>query len=477
LISRLANAFRAGKRGFDAAGGSGRWPDAASMWAQNSQSLQQRSVITKRVNYLAHNSPTGASFVEAWVCNLVGDGPTIKSAHPDPDVAKQLEKSFGEWCEHCDVEGVDSLTGMLMTAVRSIVSSGEALFHFPVDPYGNLGLRLLSSEQLDSSRTIPSLGMTGDGPRVVSGVETDEAGRRIAYWLLKDSPDQVWAQITPPTRVDAVDVAHIFVRKFPGQVRGLSWLTPIATRLLELDSLEDSALMKARVSALFGAFVTDPDGTTGLFANSIAGNIGSDNSFDPASVQFEPGMLQFLPPNCDIKFPPIADMSTVTDLMRHMIRSIAAGGGLTYEILSSDNSQVNYSSIRASMAQFQRRIKGLQSTLLVSQLLLPVWRRWVLMEILTGRISAPDFEQNATAYLNMKTLWPGFPSIDPLKQSKADALDLASRTKSREQIIAENSGRDVSDVDSEIENDPLYVADPVAAAALLAQPEDIQNAA
>jgi lambda family phage portal protein len=474
LLSRIKDAVRAGKRNFDAAGGSGRWPGAASIWAQNSQSLQQRNVIEKRANYLIHNSPTGAAFSESWVTNLIGDGPTIKSAHPDLDVAKRLEDNFAQWSEHADIEGVDSLTGLLMTAVRSIVTSGEALFHLPVDQYANLKLRLLASQQLDSTRNIPSLGMTGDAPRIVAGVETDEQGRRTGYWLLRDAPDQIWAQILPSERVDAIDVAHCFVRRFPGQIRGISWLTPIATRLLELDALEDSALMKARVSALFAAFVTDPDGVTGIFNQSLQGT-GSDRAFDPASVQFEPGSLQFLPPNCDIKFPPISDMSNVTELMRHMLRSIAAGGGVSYEILTSDLSQVNYSSARLGLSQYQRRIKGLQTSLLGSQLLLPVWRRWVLLEILSGRIDAADFEQNPQHYLNMTALWPGWPPIDPLKQSKADALDLASRTKSRAEIIACN-GRDISDVDQEIENDPLFVSDPVAAAALLAQPEEVQNA-
>jgi lambda family phage portal protein len=478
LITRLKDAFRAGYRNFDAAGASGRWPEAASLWAQNSQSLQQRSVITKRSNYLAHNSPTGASFVEAWVTNLIGDGPTIKSAHPDPAVAKQLEQSFANWAEHADIEGVDSLVGLLCTAVRSIVASGEAVFHLPVDSYGNLKLRLLSSEQLDSTRNVPSLGMTGDMPRIISGVETDAQGRRVAYWLLHDAPDQVWAQIVPSERVDAIDVAHVYVRKFPGQIRGISWLTPIATRLLELDWLEDAALMKARVSALFAAFVTDPDGSTGVFNNTTAGSVGSDAQFNPASVVFEPGTLQFLPPNCDIRFPPVADMSTVTELMRHMLRSIAAGGGMSYESLTGDLSQTNFSSARLGQSLQQRRIKGLQATLLGSQLVMPVWRRWVLMEILTGRISAADFEARPLDYLNAKILWPGWDAIDPLKASKADALDLASRTKSRAQIIAENSGRDIADVDEEIENDPLFVSDPTAAAALLAQPDEVQaNAA
>jgi capsid protein len=158
-----------------------------------------------------------------------------------------------------------------------------------------------------------------------------------------------------------------------------------------------------------------------------------------------------------------------------MLRSVAAGGGLPYEVLTGDMSQVNYSSIRFGFSQFQRRIKALQATMLGAQLLGPIWRRWVLLEILTGRISAPDFERNPLDYLNCKFLWPGFLPVDPLKQAKADALDLASRTRSRAEIVADH-GRDISDVDAEIESDPLYISDPAASAALLAQPEEIQNA-
>jgi lambda family phage portal protein len=467
ILARIGHAAKAAVRSFEAAGGSGRWPHSASIWAQNSQSLAARAVISKRSNYLAHNSPAGAAFLEAWTTNLVGDGPTFKSMHPDPDVAKELETRFNEWSLHADIEGVADLAGLLQTAVRSVVTSGDAVFHLPVDGSGNLNLRLLSSEQLDSARTIPSLGLTGEVPRVISGVETDAQGRRVAYWLLADAPDAIWASIFPSVRVPAEDVAHVFVRRFPGQVRGISWLTPVATRLIELDALEDSALMKARVSAIFAGFVSDPDGNSGIF--------DPGKPFEPGKLELEPGTMQFLPPGAKVDFTPVADMSTVTDLLRHMLRSIAAGGGLTYEALTADLSQVNYSSARLGQSLFQRRVKALQSSLLVAQLLVPIWRRWVLLEILTGRLDAPDFERSPLSYLNSKWLWPGWPAIDPLKQSKADALDLASRTKSRAEIVASN-GRDISDVDQEIEDDPLYVADPAAAAALLAQPEETQNA-
>jgi lambda family phage portal protein len=469
LIARIATASRAFKRSFDAAGGSGRWPRKAQVWAQNSESLAARKLIGNRTAYLTHNSPHGSSFVESWTSALVGDGPTVRSAHPDEERRKEIESRFAEWSMHCDSEGVGDLAGLLQTATRSVVQSGESIFHLPVDPGGNLSLRLLSSEQLDSSRTVPSFGMTGDTPRIVSGVESDASGRRVAYWLLPDAPDAVWASVAPSQRVPAEDVAHLFVRRFPGQVRGLSWMTPIATRLQEVDTLEDSALVKARTTALFAGFVTDADGSTGLF------NPTNMEGFDPNSIEFQPGTLQFLPPGTDIKFTPVADMGQVHELLRAMLRSIAAGGGLTYELLTGDLSQVNFSSARLGQAAFQRRVKALQGSLLVAQLLMPVWRRWIILEILTGRLYAPDFERNPLAYLNAQFLWPQLPPIDPLKQAKADALDLASRTKSRAEIVADH-GRDVSDVDAELSGDPFYAVDPAAAAALLAQPEEVQNA-
>lgn len=473
LIKRTRSALRAAVRsfaGYDAAGGSGRWPHSAALWAQNAQSLAARKVMNPRINYLVANSPHGAAFVESWVNALCGDGPSIRASHPDADVRQRLQDEFAEWCLHCSSEGdgID-LGGMLETMTRSVVQSGEAVTRFEISDDARLRLNLLNPDQLDSSRTMPGMDASGTAPNIVSGVEFDERGRRLAYWLLPDAPDAPGGSVSEPQRIDAADVAHVFVRKFPGQVRGLSWLTPIATRLVELDQLEDAALVKAKVSALMTFFLTDSDGSLGVF-DGITGGTG----FDPATLQMQPGFVNALPPNVDIKSPPITDMVSLAEVLRHFLHSIAAGGGLTYERISSDMSQVNYSSARLAEAQFQRKVKAFQSNLLVAQFLLPIWRRWVMLQILSGRLYAPDFDANPLAYLNAKFLFSGMPNIDPLKQSKADALDLASRTKSRAEIVAAN-GRDIDDVDQEIDNDHLYVSDDAQAKALLAQPEEVSS--
>ena len=130
------------------------------MWAQSSQSLAARGLIARRSAHAAHNSPSGAAFIETWVTNLVGDGPAVRSSHPDPDTRADLEARFAEWSTRADLEGLSDLTGILCRVVRSTVGAGEAVVHMPVDGNGDLGLRVLSPEQLDASMTVPSLGMT-----------------------------------------------------------------------------------------------------------------------------------------------------------------------------------------------------------------------------------------------------------------------------------------------------------------------------
>ena len=95
-----------------------------------------------------------------------------------------------------------------------------------------------------------------------------------------------------------------------------------------------------------------------------------------------------------------------------------------------------------------------QQTLLVGQLLAPIWRRFVLLEILSGRMRAPDFEDRPASYNNVEFFFSGWSAIDELKAAKAQTLLLNSRLRSRAELIAE-AGRDISDVDREIEDDPL----------------------
>jgi lambda family phage portal protein len=446
LRARIANAMNGLLgRSFDAASGGNRWPQWASMWAPARQQLMARHQLYARAGYLISNSPSAASVADVWTSSLVGDGPSVRSGHPNEAIRGALEDGWARFYEDCDQEGVADLGGMLSGATRSTVASGDGLLHFVTTPRGELRLRLLSPEQLDPSRTRELEDMT----RIIAGVEFDATGRRTAYHIFPQQPDLIVNMQWAPTRIPAEDIIHIFRADVPGQVRGTSWLTPVLTLLMELDRLQDALLARANTAALFGGFVTDPSGTSGF----------GDGKVDPQQLSLEPGVLRILPPDATITFPAMPSADDMPDLMRHLLRQIAAGVGVPYELLAGDLSQVNYSSAKLGLEAFKRRVGAIRTSLLGARVLRPIWRRFVTLEVLSGRLYAPNFESNPEPYFAMTAMWPGFAPLDPYREAEADVLLMQNGLASRQEII-ERRGRDFAAVDAEIANDSFRPTPP-----------------
>ena len=78
------------------------------------------------------------------------------------------------------------------------------------------------------------------GRRVMNGIEFDRRNRRTAYYLYKNHPASRYTYhgsyasaefgrsslIGEYIRVPAVDIAHVYLKRRPGQVRGVPWLAP-----------------------------------------------------------------------------------------------------------------------------------------------------------------------------------------------------------------------------------------------------------
>nr|WP_246729193.1 phage portal protein [Methylosinus sp. RM1] len=122
--------------------------------------------------------------------------------------------------------------------------------------------------------------------------------------------------------------------------------------------------------------------------------------------------------------------------MRVTAREIAAGLGVPYEQLTGDLSSVNYSSIRAGLVEFRRRVEALQHNVVVHQFCRPVWRRFVTTEYLAGRLEAPGFERDPEPYLSASWLPPKVEWVDPLKDVQAEILAIGAGLMSRRQAVA-----------------------------------------
>lgn len=425
IAQALARILRpTARRSLEAAGGGRRWQTAPMIHAPQAETLAARGTVMQRARAAVVNQPLAARTVETWTAALAGRPVQAMPQHPDAALRRRLADDFEEL-----------VNPALVQVVRGVVRDGEAFLRLVADEDGRMRLQLLPPEQIDPalSRDI------GGGRRIIAGVELDASDRPVAYHALPEVPGSAFAGYFPPVRVPAADVLHLFDPLLPGQVRGLSWLAPILLKLSEHDRTSDAMLAAVKTQSLLTGFITDPTGEAGGFA--------ADGQGGAVQASLEPGSMHVLPPGAAVSFSnPGTGLSQAAEFLKAQQREIAAGGGLTYEQVSADLSGTNYSSARVGLLEFRRRAQMLHRTLIVDQLLRPLWRRWIDAEALAGRLTAdPDLHRVTFAP-------PGFDWVDPAKEVAAEVAAIEARLKSRAEVVAAR-GRDVADLDEEIAAD------------------------
>ncbi len=432
-------------RSFDAAGGGRRWKSARTIDGLNSTILAGATTAARRAGWYARNNPWVTTAVDSLVGNVVGAGIKPQSTHPDRAVRETLQALWLRWTDHADTGGLAAFYGLQSMAVRAMIESGESFARLRVLPEAGssvpLSIELLDREQVptDLHREI------GGGARIRAGIEFDSAGHRVAYRVLPSRPgDSLGPLRMDLVRVPAADFIHLFKPLAAGQLRGITWLAPVLLRLHELDQFEDASLVKAKVAALFTGFITDPDGTVG----GLSGN----NNSGVLTVGMEPGSLIPLPPGADIRFSTPTEHDAYAPFIKNHLRAVAAGMGLPYELVSGDLEGVTYSSIRAGLIEFRRRVDQLQHNIVVYQFCRPVWERFVRLAVLAGDLPAHDFDKIPAAYLGCQWLPPKFDYVDPKKDVEAEILAIDAGLKSRTQAISER-GYDAENIDTEIAAD------------------------
>jgi lambda family phage portal protein len=333
--------------------------------------------------------------------NTVGWGLRANPVGGDAAVAELWKK----WAEStaCDSGERQTFYGIQHLAMKALVSDGEVLirrrWRRPEDGLPiPLTLQVLEADFLDTQKNQ----LRGqEGGAIVQGVEFDAIGRRVAYWLFPEHPGSGRNTATS-RRVSAYDVLHVFDADRGGQTRGLSWLGAAIVNLKDLDEFEDADLMRQKIAASFAGFVTDPQG---------AGTaIGEEDDEDEVIEHFEPGTVQYLRPGEQITFPSLPTAGDGSGATR-ALRRIAAGLGVTYEDMTGDYSQVNFSSARMGRLTHWANVEHWRWNMLVPQLCQPVWN-WAMEGIYgpgVAALKAPGAEW----------VGPGMPMIEPDKEGLA----------------------------------------------------------
>lgn len=424
FLSRILHAVAppARRRHIEAGAGGRRWEGASTLTAPHVSSLAARGPVKARSAALYLNSAQGNRAVEAWVSAMAGKGWQARPQNLDPIRRRDLAEAF------------EALSGpLLIELVRSLVRDGEAFIQITLRPDGTLRLKHLTADQIDPSLTRD----LGNGGRIVAGVEFDADDEVVAYHVLRDAPGTPFTYHSDPIRVPAADMIHVFDRLFPGQVRGLSWLAPVLLKMRDRDETADALLMQAKVASLITGFISDPEGGNAGFEGEASSNA--------LNVALEPGAMRILPNGAEVKFStPGQGVTHAVDFLRSIDREIAAGLGITFEMLTGDLGEANYSSARVGLLEFRRRAEMLQKHLIEGQFLRPLWRRWIEAKALSGEITSEEVAD----HMAVRFVPPGWQWVDPKNEVEAEVAAIDAGLKSREEVVA-GRGRDIDELDEE----------------------------
>jgi len=394
--------------------------------------------LRNRSRDLIRNNPYAARAVEELAGNVVGTGIVPKAKTGNTAIDKIIDAEWQFFADGCDMPQRLDFYGMQTLTVRTMAESGEAIVRFRPHP-ADAGLRvplqlqMLEADFLDQARTMGLI-----NGHVMEGVQFDEMGRRVAYWLFSYHPGGVLILnprggiVSQPVPAD--QIMHVYRVLRPGQVRGVPWLAPVMMALRDLDDYCDAERVRKKVEACVTAFVQQPEGIDG----DPLGLAGTDPSSGLQVESFQPGMVEYLKPGQEIKFNNPPPAGGYREYKMTELQGIMAGIGLPYELGTGDMSQVNYSSWRGGMLGFRNTVEAFRWLTLIPLFAMPVWRRFIDTLILQGRIPQAVANDPKVGLRSVQWTAPRFESVDPVKDAEAVLKDVRMGRKTWFEAVLEN---------------------------------------
>jgi len=390
---------------------------------------------------LVRNNAYAWGVVDTIVSSVVGCGIKAQSVFETPEgddieeVNDRRDSVWAEWCEVCDINGQYTLEEIQSIAQREVVEAGEVLIRkirTPGSVYRGiyrpvpLALEIIEADRLAGDKDNYASRLTANGEnRIIRGVEVDDTGRPVAYWIYPDHPLQPYSYTREPERVPASEIMHLFRRDRVGQTRGVSWFAPVVAAIRDLGTYLDNELQASAVASCFTVAIktetplgdlADPDG------GSPVDSAGNKQRY------IEPGMVMELNPGESVEgINPGRPATGAEPWIALILRQIAVGTGLSYETVARDYSQTSYSSSRTSQLEDRRRFRCWQQYL-IRHLLQPTWDAFFDAASISGVRGFPvpsDVLTDRRKVSPVEWQTPEWEWVDPQSEQAAakDAID------------------------------------------------------
>lgn len=434
-------------RAYEGASQRDGWRPRRAGASANADHRADAGSLRVRARALVQNTPYMARGLTSLVSNVIGTGITPRSLAANGPQRETINRLWAEWVKVADADGRLNFYGLQGAAYRAMKQDGEVLIRIrqrraedklPVP----MQLQLLEIDWLDSSKS------GAEGPNtVINGIEYDPIGRVAGYWLFAQHPGEAISLTRTnraSQRVPAGNIIHLYNPERPGQGRGITALAPVITRVRDLQLYEDAELqrknLETRLSVIASGDVSQldngpPDGSgANPDAARLTGSLG----------ELPSGGITEVPAGVNLTLVEPKAAAGYVEYVKYQLHLISAGFGPTYEMMTGDVSETNFSSARVRLIDFRRECEQEQWLLLVPNFLERVWTAFIDAAELAGKIRQADYAVDWST--------PKWDYVNPEQDVKADMAEISAGLSSLSEKLRRR-GYDPEVVFTEIRSD------------------------
>lgn len=435
-----ASTTKKSMRGWQFAGG-----DAKSDIEDNLKTLRERS----RDAYMGVPIATGA--LKTMRTNVVAGGLTpspqidadFLGMTPEQanDLQMQIIREFSLWADSplCDADRVDNFYKLQQLAFLAYMMNGDAFAVLPmrhnVGQQYDLRVQLIEADRVCSpdgdDRLFPCIVDNHVVDSIVQGVETDETGAVIAYWICNQHPLSSMTAMPEPMKWNRVEaygattgrrnILHIMNRERSGQRRGVPMLAPVLEALKQLGRYTDAEITAAVISAMFTVFITKDAPSIGRPLGEVIPPNQQIDAEDRGTIELGSGAIIDLDAGEKVEFADPKHPNTGFDAFSTaIIRQIASALEIPSEVLMKQFT-ASYSAARGALNEFWRTCDMMRSWF-VDDFCQPIYEEWMTEAVATGRINAPGFLEDPAikkAYTSCTWNGPARTNLNPVQEVDA----------------------------------------------------------
>lgn len=411
------------------------WAQSDGMSAKAAGSPEVRRKLRERARYEVANDAYCAGMIQTKVIDTLGSVPRLSIQLPNTTAATEISQQFARWAMSID------LGAKLRVMYRAYLIDGESFLRRTIDkrrPENDVQLDYTLHEAEEVATPFPQT----EGPDYLDGVYLDDNGRPVAYDLLNvhpgDSLGTRWfgeSQLDA-TRYEAGDIMlHLYRVDRPGQIRGISHLTPALSLFAKRRRYALATVTAAETAASLSAVLyTDHSALT----DAEIAVLEDDSFFD-----LPRGSMPVLPMGYKIgQLSAEHPTETYEMFSRELIQEIARCLGIPLIVALANSQNANYSSGRLDYQAYHQLIQ-VDRHWIISRVLNHIFEHWLEeAQSIPGYLPVEAYRDN----LPRRWFWDPKPHVDPEKEANATLLLWEKGLALDEDHFLENLGRDPAEV-------------------------------